>query len=387
LDKLLKHTNLKPFLLYFLFYAAAGATTPFLNVLYQSKGLTIDQISILAALPMGLTLVAAPIWAGIADFFGLHRQILPLMILLTIPLMALIGIGESFIVLLPIVLLYGFCYSPITSLQDNSVLSYMGNKRNEYGKVRVGGSIGWALIGLVTGVLIGQFGSFVAYTGTILFTILHFSVALRMPKPEIEKGDPYWTSLRKLARDNRWYGFLAGALLVGISFMFINSYFLIFLKSLGASSSIQGLSVFASSILEIPFFIFSAVLIKKFSSRVLMQFSFVILIIRLILISLLKDPNWGVAIQLLHGIFFSTFWAGGVNYASEIAPKGLSASAQALFGASFFGLGGILGALLGGWLFVQISPVIMFQVGAGLTLMGLLLITFWARPKNVPIRQ
>jgi MFS family permease len=97
-------SNLLPSLLYFFYFAASGCITPFLNIFFQAKGISIAQISILGAMPMGLTLVAAPIWAGIADYFGLHRKILPLIIFLTMPFVALMGSANSFFFLLPAII-------------------------------------------------------------------------------------------------------------------------------------------------------------------------------------------------------------------------------------------------------------------------------------------
>jgi PPP family 3-phenylpropionic acid transporter len=117
----------------------------------------------------------------------------------------------------------------------------------------------------------------------------------------------------------------------------------------------------------------------------LIIFSFFVLILRLLFSSMLTNPYWGIAVNMLHGPFYSTYWAGAVNYAREIAPRGLGASAQALFAASFFGLGGIVGALLGGWLFTQFGPPVMFQTGAGLTLVGLT-VFFWLGKSKVIIQ-
>jgi predicted MFS family arabinose efflux permease len=72
-----------------------------------------------------------------------------------------------------------------------------------------------------------------------------------------------------------------------------------------------------------------------------------------------------------------------INYAREIAPHSLGASAQALFAASFFGLGGIVGALLGGWLFTRFGPPVMYQTGAGLTLLGLIIFIWLGKSKAV----
>lgn len=369
-------SNLLPSLLYFFYFAASGCITPFLNIFFQAKGISIAQISILGAMPMGLTLVAAPIWAGIADYFGLHRKILPLIMFLTMPFVALMGSANSFLLLLPTIIFYGLCNSPIMSLSDNSVLSYMGADRHYYGHVRLWGSISWGLMGWLSGILIERLGPNIAYVGFMVFMSLEVLVALKMPEPEFVKGVPYWDNLGRVIKDNRWVAFLVGSFLAGTAFMFITNFFYIFLKDMGAPSSLTGLSVASSTILEIPFFIYSAALIKKVSARGLIIFSFFILILRLLLTSLLQNPYWGIAVNMLHGPFFSTYWAGAVNYAREIAPHGLGASAQALFAASFFGLGGIVGALLGGWLFTRFGPPVMYQTGAGLTLLGLI-IFFW----------
>ena len=376
-------SNLLPSLLYFFYFAASGCITPYLNIFFQAKGISIAQISILGAMPMGLTLVAAPIWAGIADYFGLHRKILPLIMILTIPFVALMGAANSFFLLLPAIIFYGLCNSPIMSLSDNSVLSYLGVNRHNYGHVRFWGSISWALMGWISGILVEKLGPTAAYVGFMIFMSLEVLVALKMPEPEFVKGVPYWDNLGRVIKDNRWIAFLIGSFLLGTSFMFITNYFYIFLNDLGAPGSLTGLAVAASSILEIPFFIYSATLIKKVSARGLIIFSFFILILRLLLTSLLKNPYWGVAVNLLHGPFFSTYWAGAVNYAREIAPRGLGASAQALFAASFFGLGGIVGALLGGVLFARFGPPVMYQTGAGLTLLGLIIFFWFGKNKRI----
>ena len=179
-------SNLLPSLLYFFYFAASGCITPYLNIFFQAKGISIAQISILGAMPMGLTLVAAPIWAGIADYFGLHRKILPLIMILTIPFVALMGAANSFFLLLPAIIFYGLCNSPIMSLSDNSVLSYLGVNRHNYGHVRFWGSISWALMGWISGILVEKLGPTTAYVGFMIFMSLEVLVALKMPEPDMQ---------------------------------------------------------------------------------------------------------------------------------------------------------------------------------------------------------
>jgi len=377
------NTILFPALLYFFYYAASSCITPYLNIFFQDKGLSLIQIGILAAMPNGLTLVAAPLWAGIADYFGLHRRILPLVMALTIPFIVMIYIGGSFEVLLPGIIFYGFCNSPIISLTDNSVLSYLGDKSLKYGNTRLWGSISWAAMGWLTGWLIDRFGPTPAYVGFVIFMLAAVWLAMKLPEPEMIQDRHYWHNLGGILRDRRWIAFLSGSFLLGTAFNFLSNYIYLFMKSLGASASLLGMSVAALSILEIPVFIYTGRLLKKTAPRNLILFSYGVLIIRSLLTARLVSPIWGVALNLFNGIFFPLYWTGAVNYAHRIAPRGMSASAQALFAASFFGLGGITGAVAGGWLYAQYGAPFMFNVGAGLSAAGFFLfIILEKEPKN-----
>jgi len=48
-----------PKFLYFLYYAAAAALIPYLNLYYEQKGLTAGQIGLLAGMPALITLASA----------------------------------------------------------------------------------------------------------------------------------------------------------------------------------------------------------------------------------------------------------------------------------------------------------------------------------------
>jgi MFS transporter, PPP family, 3-phenylpropionic acid transporter len=377
-------SHLLPSLLYFFYFAASACVTPYLNLFFQNKGISLNQIGLLSAMPMGLTLLAAPVWAGIADYFGLHRRILPLIMALAIPFMLMIAIGNTFGVLLPAIILYGFCNSPIMSLSDNSVLSYLGENRHQYGNVRLWGSVSWAVVGWITGWVIERFGPGPSYVGFVFFMLLEVWVALKLPEPEMVKDVRYWENLGRVLKDSRWIAFLSGSFMLGISFTFLITYMYLFMKTLGATNSLTGMAVAASSVLEIPFFIYSGRLLKKVSPQKLILISFVILIIRSILTSQIVNPVWGVAVNLLNGPFYSVYWTGSVNYAREIAPRGLLASAQAFFAASFYGLGGITGAILGGWLYASFGAPLMFQVGAGIAALGLLVYLILGRRVKEP---
>lgn len=367
------HPLLIPSMVYFFYYASVACVIPYLNVFFQNKGISLTQIGFLAAMPNGLALVAAPLWAGIADYFGLHRRILPLIMALTIPFILIISIGGTFAVLLPGIMLFGFCNSPVMTLSDNSVLGHLGEKKHLYGNARLWGSFSWAAVGWLTGWLIEKFGPAPAYLGFVVFMLIAVWLAFQLPEPEMVKDIPYWENLGRIIRDKRWLAFLGGSFLIGIAFNFLVSYIYIFMQSLGAHAGLMGMGVAAISILEIPFFFFTGRLLKKVAPQHLLLFASMILILRSFLTAMVLNPIWVVAANLLNGPFFSTFWSGSVVYARQISPRGMQASGQALFAAAFTGLGGITGAILGGWLYSAYGAPLMFNTGAVFSMAGLVL--------------
>jgi PPP family 3-phenylpropionic acid transporter len=211
--------------------------------------------------------------------------------------------------------------------------------------------------------------AFAAYLALAALTAL---IALRLPAPRALENEPFFVSLRGLAANARWQGFLVTVFLVGTAYAILNNYLVLYLTELGAGEGLFGLSVAAAGVSELPVFILSPLLFRRWKPQSVLIISFVAFILRGIAYSFIVDPRWAVGAQLLHGLSFSALWAAGVTYAGNIAPPGLGASAQSAFGATLFGLSGTIGALVGGRLYAAIGPVLMFQVAAGMALLGLL---------------
>jgi predicted MFS family arabinose efflux permease len=179
----------------------------------------------------------------------------------------------------------------------------------------------------------------------------------------------YWTDIGAFIRQKRWQGFLLGVFLFGTGMAVLNTYFVLFIDSLGAGEGLYGLSVVAASISELPVFLLSSVVLRRWAPRALLTFAFSALILRCFIYSALRDPWLAIPAQLLHGPSFAAMWAAGVAYVSRLSPEGLGASAQALFGATNFGVSGTAGALLGSQLYDTAGPVTLFQI-AGLIVLG-----------------
>jgi MFS transporter, PPP family, 3-phenylpropionic acid transporter len=350
---------------YFAFFAAGGSLVPFFNAYYQQSGIPLQQIGLLASLPMLMNLFANPLWAMAADAFHLHGRLLPLSMLLTVPAVWLLTHVSGFWALAGLVLLYAFCSAPIIALGDHAVTEALGAARYEYGRLRIWGAVGFGLSAWVGGYLMEWFG----IQRSVMMSLGVF-IATRLPKPRLVVASPFWKSIRILTTDRRWYSFLGGIFLAGIGFSVINNYLILYMRSLGAGEGLFGLATAIAGVSELPIFFFSTLIMKRWSPRGLIGVAFGALALRLLLVSLVQDPRLILAIQLLHGLSFSAIWTAGVSYSSEIAPPGLGASAQSLFGITLFAMAGMIGAYTGGQVYQQWGAAVLFQTALVVVIAG-----------------
>ncbi|MBZ0301321.1 MAG: MFS transporter, partial [Anaerolineae bacterium] len=91
---------------YLLFFSASGSLTPYLNLFYQTVGMTKPQIGVLIASATLTSVIAAPLWSGLADALRLHRYLLPLAMFGTLIPIALLANSTTFVALWLLIVCY-----------------------------------------------------------------------------------------------------------------------------------------------------------------------------------------------------------------------------------------------------------------------------------------
>lgn len=356
---------------YFLYFAAAGWLIPYLNLYYQQIGLGAEQIGVLAALLTVTLLIAGPLWGSLADRFHLHRLILPLAMFATLLPVFLLAQTQSFVALLAVVFFFAAGLAPIIPVGDHAVLTMLGEQRYDYGKLRVWGAVGFGLAAWFSGVMAEEWGLGVIFWGYLAMMASGALAATGLPAPGKAAGAPFWANLHKLVTDLRWIGFLAAILMAGMGHAVLNNYLVLYMNALGAGEGLFGLSVAVAGLSELPVFVLAPLVLVRRPPSTLITIAFVALIVRLFLFAMMREPQWAIAVQLLHGLSFSAMWTAGVSYAHELAPVGVGASAQSLFGATLFGLAGSTGALFGGRVYAAAGPETLFLWAGFSALIGL----------------
>lgn len=339
----------RPKAVYALYYAALACLVPFMTLYYQQKGLSGAQIGVLAGIIPLITLASSPFWGGIADATRRHRAVLLLTIAGLWASVLLLYRVSGFPAMLAAVVLYAVFVGPIAPLVDNAVLSILGERRAEYGRVRVWGAVGWGGAALLLGPVLQRAGLGWAFYGFLAFMAGCFVVAARLPMAAGEMArTAYRAGLGRLLAQRRFLLLLFVALIYGISLGVLLSYQFLYLEQLGASRTLMSLTLTAATLSEVPFWFLSAPLMARFGVNKLIAFGVAVAVVRLFALALMGAPWLALPISLLHGPSFAVLWAAGVADADTAAPAGLGATAQGLFSAALNGLGSALGGFIGG---------------------------------------
>jgi PPP family 3-phenylpropionic acid transporter len=351
---------------YFLIYAAWACLLPFLTLYYQDLDLSGREIGALTAIFPLVGMVGTTIWGMAADITGRHRALFLLAIGGTWVSVFLMTRVDTFLELVPIVIVYAFCFSPVMPFFDNSVLHHYGE--SGYGQQRVWGSYGWGLGGAVAGSIIAASGLTWAFIGFLALYLPLFLIGTRVPMTAYETRSNFWAELRILLSNRGWLFFLAVATIESLSLNVFLNYLFLYLGTLGTSTGIMGLTLTFATISEIPVFLYSRRLLARWSPAFLLGISMIFTVIRSFAYVNMTAPWQVLIISLLHGPTFAIMWIAGVAYANEIAPPGLGTTAQSVFSAVVMGFGSALGAFSGGLLYEATGPASVFYFAGYISL-------------------
>ncbi len=360
-----------PFTFYFFFFAAFSALMPYLVLYYRWCGLSGFQIGLLTGLTPIITTFSAPFWTGLADATRRHNLILRLNMAAAILVVLLMPAARTFLFLFPVILLHTVLFSPISSLADSATLTMLGKQREEYGRIRLGGTMGWGIVSAIAGVVIEQYGLTWSFWLYAINMTLAWLVSHRLTFGQARERVSIRRGIRALLTNHRWSIFLITVFIAGMGMSTVNTYLFPYMEEAGARKSLMGLAAVIATISEIPVFFFSKHLLQRLKSRGLLMLSMAVIGARLLLYFFFAFPAAILLVQIMHGLTFAALWTAGVSYAHENAPTGMAATAQGLFGSVMMGFGSGAGGMLGGLLIDHVGTAGMYGVMGIVVLLGL----------------
>eukprot|EP01062_Namystynia_karyoxenos_P044114 TRINITY_DN32370_c0_g1_i1.p1 TRINITY_DN32370_c0_g1~~TRINITY_DN32370_c0_g1_i1.p1 ORF type:complete len:468 (+),score=99.95 TRINITY_DN32370_c0_g1_i1:88-1404(+) len=356
-------------LAYALLFGGWSLFTPYMSVILRDKGMSPGEIgTATSARPLGV-LVAAPLWTCLMDARGWLR---PLMVAACssagAATVALYGAPAGGLTATAVAMLC-FCNAPVGPVIDRCTLRLCSATGTDWGKQRLWGAVTWGLLCPVAG-LAYDAGGLAAWIMPLAQAVALLGVAA-----VVCRGLPDTTAPARLSAMRRlaatacrprfaWFLFAVASCATGLQL--VSVFVFLRLKELGATRLLMGLSVSVSVSIEIPIFRVTGRALRTLGARGLLCVALLCQSTRFVGYSLLSNPWWVLTLEPLHGITFACFWSAAVNEVHAVAPEGTETAAQGLLSGIAFGLGPFIGTLVGGWIYNELGPAVMFRCYAAL---------------------
>lgn len=414
---------------YFLYFGAGACVAPFISVYLRSIGLGPAEVGVLVSVTPVMMLIGAPVWSGVADAFRRHRPVIMVAIVGAAGFALLISRTVSVGLLFGFISGYAFFNAPIMPIADNATLGILGSDKASYGRIRLWGGVAWGIIGPIIGVLADHGGLRWPFYGYAVLFALLLAVSTRIPltrldeqetiadyAPELESApetdhdaerEPtplrgqaspprptsprapapppgtatFWEGVRAISRDPRWYVFLGAVFTCGIALSAITNFLFLYMQAMGASPTMMGISLAVATVAELPFFVITNRIVERIGSTRMFAIGMAAFTLRFVLYWAVHTAWAAIVVQVLHGISFVAIWVSGVSYADTIAPRGVGATAQSIFGATLMGLGAAVGGVVSGALFGAFGGNDMYGILSILVFAGLVI--FWGASRRL----
>lgn len=234
-----------------------------------------------------------------------------------------------FVLFMMIIIVGEFLESPTYTLSDASLLKRLGDDREYYGRIRMWGSLGWAVASAMVGLLINYstfklcqvvennyiiaFYVFVGFVAAAFTNSLWFPFSYDEEKKfeDIGKVAPMLFSLRHTS-------FLLATLYTGLCYGILVHFVNWYIDDIGGSSGIMGAAGAAREISALLMFAVSATTLQALGNVNSMVFCLMAYIICFICYSILEDPWVVVALEILDGGTYGLVWSTCVNYMGAV---------------------------------------------------------------------
>ena len=258
--------------------------------------------------------------------------------------------------------------APLTSLLDAIGFEVADQLGTHYGRLRLWGSIGFALAVWAGSRLVDVQGLAPLFGGAAAGLGVVALAAWWLPAPSLEKRPGTGKLFALMLGDKRTRILFATIVVSHLAGSSYDSCFSLHVVKLGLGRSMAA-SLWAVAVAaEIVVLLLSDRLIRRVGTDRLLVVSLVTASVRWTVIAVATEPTWLYLAQPLHGISFGLYYVVCARAMRSLGP-GLPTASQGLL-ASAFGLGGVGGMLMSGRLFEVGGGRLVFGVAALLALVA-----------------
>jgi len=348
---------------YFLYFASVGVTLPFLPAYFVSLGMNATQVGLLLALGPLVGLFGPPQFGRWADRTGRRDRVLLWVTLGTLLAWAPLAAVKGFAGCAVVMAVYALFSTAIVPLVDTLTLDHVFRSGGEYAHVRLFGSLGFVVASAAFGLGVTQVGRLIVLVPLLLLA-LELGVGLKLG------GTPRAVSTAAPRARTRWSPdrelilIVAGTCLHWIASAPYNGTFVLYVRSLGLSNGVVGVSVALGVCAEVCVMALYPRLAGIARPRTLLAVACFVSALRWAGMAWVSHAAPLVALTLLHGFTFGLFYVAAVDAFARRVPAEHRAQGQAFFVAVTFGLGGLAGYVAAGAGYDVLGGARLFEVAA-----------------------
>lgn len=344
------------FLEFFIWSAWFVTLATFLTQQFQASGQEIAK----AFETQAIGAIIAPFFIGlIADRYFAAQKILGFLHLLGALFMILMANATNFEVFYPYVFLYMLLYMPTLALVNSVSFNQMIDPSKEFANIRVFGTIGW----IVAGLLIGYFFQWETknalmntfYMAAIASAILGiFSFFLPDTPPQSKKEKPKLKDILGLdaiglLKDKNYLMFFISSVLICIPLAFYYQETNKFFNEIGMEAAAGNMAF--GQVSEIVFMLLLPIFLKKYGIKKTLIVGMLAWVVRYLLFAFgdVGGKAWMLFFGIiLHGVCYDFFFVSGQIYTDSKAASHIKSAAQGLITLATYGLGMLIGFRLAG---------------------------------------
>jgi nucleoside transporter len=313
-----------------------------------------EQIG-LAAGTTALGAMISPFFVGmIADRFLATEQILAALHVIGGVLLFIASTQTTFGPFYVVLLAYTLCYMPTLALSNSLSFRQMDDPAREFPSIRVLGTIGWIVAGLIIGTLgLERTATPLRVGGTVSIALGLFCVALPHTPPQkvgrASLRDVLGLDALKLLGERSFAVFVIGSFLVCIPLQFYYAFANLFLNELGVTNAAGKMTLGQMS--EIFFMLVMPWFFRRLGVKYMLLVGMAAWTVRYLLFAYGDNGPlvWMLyAGILLHGICYDFFFVTGQIYVDRKAPADLRAAAQGFIAFVTLGVGMFIGSWVSG---------------------------------------
>jgi nucleoside transporter len=310
--------------------------------------------------------IIAPFIIGlIADRFFNAEKILGVLHIIGAILMYMMFQANDFTTFYPYVLGYMIAYMPTLALVNSVAFKQMKDPAKEFSFIRVWGTIGWILAGLLISYYFhwdskenaaaGMLQNTFLMTAIVSVVLGVFSFFLPKTPPSIRKEDSVTISsilgldALKLLKDRNFLVFFISSVLICIPLAFYYQNANPFLSEIGVENPTGKMTI--GQVSEVVFMLLLPFFFKKFGFKKTILVGMLAWVLRYVLFA--YGNSGELAFMLitgiaLHGICYDFFFVSGQIYTDSKAGDKVKSAAQGLITLATYGVGMLVGFWVAG---------------------------------------